>query len=215
MPNDYEEKQTAKDIQAKIDYDNCNLTAEQRRILAGGKDLTYHSGGGPKSLTNCGLTIVKSSSKDEPGARKLRFNSSGNPDIAEEFRYDDLDSREDIVRECIRVGGNLNAIISEFVLHDSAAYQSGLIRRFANLIIDSPNPKLELQTILKSGGMLLNEGYESGETIGTEFGISRQAISKKMQSKKKKLGLPQQTRDSKSASSKETYRKNNQRNHKI
>jgi hypothetical protein len=87
--------------------------------------------------------------------------------------------------------------------------------KFANLIIDSKNPKLELAAILKSSGVMLNDDEESGEELGNEYGITRQAISKKLQSKKKKLGLPPITRDSKKVESREVYRKKNKRNYSI
>jgi hypothetical protein len=207
MSNEYSEKQRIKEQQAKIDYDNCSLTPQQRLILAHGNDSNKNNGfhSHTNGTDNSGYSIIKNGTKDEPTAAKSHLH------VANHFDYSSLDTREDIVRDCIKSGGNLNALIKEFVLHDLAAAQSQVIMKFANLIINAPNPKVELEAILKASGVI----SDSGESLATEYCITRQAISRKVQSKVKQLGLPEETRGGKKPSSKAIYRKTNHGNYKI
>jgi len=215
MSESSKDAQTRRDREAKLVYDATPLSPAMRRVLANGRQGESNNFGIPsKNTEHQGISIIKNSSKSEPGARKLFYDDSGNPEIADNPDHSHLDSREDIIRQCLKEGGNLNKILNEWVLHDVGSYQKESIRRFAQLLLNSSNPKLELLTILKASGVELNDNPESGETIGKQFNVTRQAVSKRIIGAKNKLGLPDNTREAKNSESRQIYKNNNNRNYK-
>jgi len=227
MSNDYSETQARLDAKAKADYDKIKdtLTPQQRAVILK-KDVTsnhYGFGGVPLTDSNAGISITKNSHKQEPNAHKVSYDGNGNPDIGESFNYSALDSREDLILECINFPGmldpklrrNLKSLWIEFDFNALQAYSKQLFTKFANMIRFSDNPKLALESMFKASGVLIDDDMESGEILAKRYGITRQAVSKKVINMKRKLGLPDNTRDSKNSESRETYKRKNHRNTKI
>jgi hypothetical protein len=228
--DDYKSKQiqNEREMQKLYKEEWKNLTPAQREVVfkqdefnsfeinAGGKPIKMRKQKSKQQSTEIahGLSIVGTNGKQEPNARTLKFDDNGKPEIGDTPNEVKLDSREDQVRQCILYKGDLPNLIKQFVFEDLSKYQNELIKNFARLIIDSKNPKLELQSIIKGAGVEF-EDAENGERLAKEYGITRQAISRKTNNKKDQLGLPDDTRDSKAATSRDTYKKTNHRNTNI
>jgi predicted transcriptional regulator len=69
--------------------------------------------------------------------------------------------------------------------------------------------------MFKASGIMIDDDLTSGESFAKAFNVTRQAVSKKVIGYKNKLGLPDETRDSKRSEARDTYRKANRRNTKI
>lgn len=64
-----------------------------------------------------------------------------------------------------------------------------LVERIAILIIDSPNPRLDADTLAFMAGFHIRMG-KSGTELSAKYGLSRAAWSKRCKRLQEKLGLP-------------------------
>lgn len=164
------------------------------------------------------ISVINKSDKQEPDAVKLSYGDNGKPELPTKASAYAKDSREDRVCDCLGVTisaaqrKQLKALLRSFDDESKKTYDNQSLIRYSYMLLDSKNPKLEIATYLRAAGIDVNV---SGEKLAKPYGVTRQAISKKTQNKKRKLGLPDETRDSKKTESREIYKGSNNRNYKI